>query len=425
MKIAVEQGRIVDPASHIDTVTNLYMAHGDIVAIGDQPPQGFNPQQTIDASNRIVIPGIVDLCARVCEPGFEYKADIDSESLAAASGGVTTLCIPPDTKPPMQTPADIEFIEQRQSEVGLSRIRVLAAITQGLRGEQLTDMANLQESGCVGVTNVYRPYANSNVVRRALEYASGLGLTVHIHPQDYALAEGGCAHEGAVSTRLGLPAIPEAAETAAIGFYLPLIEQSGVRAHFCRLSTAKGMKMIRRARYDQLNVTADVCAHQLFLTEFDVADFNSLCHTRPPLRSQRDRDALRGALTDDGIQAICSDHNPHDLEAKLAPFPATEPGISSIETLLPLTLRLVEESVITLAEAVTLLCKNPADILGIEAGSLAPGKPADICIIDPEIEWDCNPNKMNSRGKNCPFSGWALKGAATVTLVNGRIVHTR
>lgn len=425
MKIAIEQGRIIDPANDFDAISNLYIAHGEIIAIGDQPPKGFTPQQTINAQHKLVVPGLVDLCARVCEPGFEYKADIDSESLAAVSGGITTLCSPPDTDPPIQTPADIEFIVRRQSEVGLTKIRVLAAITQGLRGEQLTDMAHLQESGCVGVTNVYRPFANANVIRRALEYAAGLELTVHIHPQDYALAEGGCAHEGAVSTRLGLPAIPEAAETAAIGFYLPLIEQSGVKAHFCRLSTAKGMNMVRRARHDKLNITADVCVHQLFLTEIDISDFNSLCHTRPPLRSQRDRDALRMALTEDGIQAICSDHNPHDLEAKLAPFPATEPGISSIETLLPLTLRLVEEGVISLPQAVSLLSKNPAEILGLNAGSLAVGKPADICVIDPSLEWDCDPQKMNSRGKNSPFAGWALKGAAEVTLVNGKIVHTR
>ena len=424
MKIAILNGRLIDPASGIDRVDNLYIAHGQIIAHG-APPADFVAQQTLDASGKLVIPGIVDLCARVGEPGFEHKADIRSESLAAVSAGVTTLCIPPDTQPPLDSPADLEFIQRRQDETGLARLTVLAAITQGLEGEQLTDMASLKESGCAGVTNAYHPFANANVLRRALEYAAGLDLTVHINPQDHALALGGCAHEGSVSTRLGLPAIPEAAETAAIGFYLPLIEQTRVRAHFGRLSTAKGMNMIRRARHDNLDITADVCIHQLFLSEMDISDFNSLCHTRPPLRGERDRDGLRAGLTEEGIQAICSDHHPHDNDAKLAPFPATEPGISSVETLLPLTPRLVEQDIISLPRAVELLCAAPARILGLDAGSLATGHPADITLIDPELEWECQLDNLLSRGKNTPYIGWSFKGAVVATLVNGRICYTR
>ncbi len=424
MKIAILNGRIIDPANDLDQVDSLYIAHGQIIARGAPPPD-FAPQQTIDASGKLVIPGIVDLCARVGEPGFEHKADIRSESLAAVSAGVTTLCLPPDTNPPLDSPADLEFIQRRQAETGLARLSVLAAITQGLEGEHLTDMASLREAGCVGVTNAFRPFVNANVIRRALEYAAGLGLTVHINPQDHDLALGGCAHEGPISTRLGLPAIPEAAETAAIGFYLPLIEQTGVRAHFCRISTAKGMNMIRRARHDKLDVTADVCIHQLFLSEIDISDFNSLCHTRPPLRSQRDRDGLRAALVEDGIQAICSDHHPHDNDAKLAPFPATEPGISSVETLLPLTLRLVEDGIISMPRAVELLSAAPARILGLEAGSLGLGQPADITLIDPELEWECELDNMLSRGKNTPYVGWSFKGAAILTMVNGKICHHR
>ncbi len=423
MKIAILDGHLIDPANDIDEITNLYIAHGQIIARGT-PPDGFLAQQTIDASGKLVIPGLVDLCARVGEPGFEHKADIPSETAAAVNGGVTTLCIPPDTRPPIDSPADIEFIEQRQAETGLAKIVSLAALTRDLAGEQLTDMASLKEAGCVGVTQAYAPFSNTNVLRRALEYAAGLDLTVHICPQDFALSQGGCAHEGPISTRLGLPAIPEAAETAAIGFYLPLIEQVGVRTHFGRLSTARGMNMIRRARYDNLQVSADVCIHQLFLTEIDISDFNALCHTRPPLRSQRDLEALRKGLTEDGIQAICSDHHPHDQDAKLAPFPATEPGISSIETFLPLTLRLVEDGIITLRRAVELISLEPARILGLESGSLGIGDTADLTLIDPQKEWQCQPERMLSRGKNSPFTGWAFKGKVETTLVNGKICHS-
>ena len=420
MSIAILNGHLIDPANQIDRITNLYLAEEKVIATG-AAPEGFLPEHTIDARGQFIIPGIVDLSTRLGEPGFEYKADIDSECHAAVSAGVTTVCCPPDTQPTLDSPADIEFIEQRQLEVGLAKIQVIAALTQELNGVQLTEMASLKEAGCVGVSNVNRAFGNANIFRRALEYAASHDLTVFIYPQDNELAFNGCAHEGVVSTRLGLPSIPEAAETAAIGFYLPLIKQSGARTHFCRLSTAQGMNMLRRARYDGLQVTADVCAHQLFLTEMDIADFNPLCHTEPPLRSQRDKEALRSAL-ENGIDAICSDHRPHELDAKLAPFPATEPGISALETLLPLAFRLIKDGVISRTAAISLLTTAPAQILGINAGRLGIGDPADICIFDPEKEWICQPEKFISRGKNSPFGGWAFQGKTSKTLVNGRIV---
>lgn len=420
MSTAITNGHLIDPANQIDTLADLYIANGKVIGIG-APPDGFNPQHTIDAQGQLVIPGVVDLSTRLGEPGFEYKADMDSECLAAVSSGVTTVCCPPDTQPTIDSPADIEFIEQRQREVGLAKIQVIAAITQELKGEQLTEMASLKEAGCVGVSNVNRSFGNANVFRRALEYAASHNLTVFIYPQDNQLAFKGCAHEGVVSTRLGLPSIPEAAETAAIGFYLPLIKQSGARTHFCRISTAEGMNMLRRAKYDGLPVTADVCAHQLFLTEMDIADFNPLCHTEPPLRSQRDKEALRVAL-ENGIDAICSDHHPHDLDAKLAPFPTTEPGISALETLLPLAFRLVDEGVISRTTAVALLTDVPAKILRIDAGRLGVGSPADICIFDPEKEWICEPADLISRGKNSPFGGWMFQGKASKTLIDGIVV---
>ncbi len=422
MRIAIENGHLVDPANGIDRVCSLYIDDDRVVGVGAAPP-AFIANRIIDARDRLVMPGIVDLSARLGEPGFEYKGDIDSESAAAVSAGITTLCTPPDTSPAIDTAAGIEFIERRRESVDLARIYVYGAITERLEGRQLTEMASLKAAGCIAVTNVNRPFANARVARQALEYAASHELTVLIYPEDASLADGGCAHEGAVATQLGLPFIPEAAETSAIGFYLPLIEKAGVRAHFCRLSSAKGMNMVRRARHDGLPVTADVCAHQLFLTEDDIADFNSLCHTRPPLRSARDRSGLRRGLAEHGLDAICSDHQPHELDAKLAPFQATEPGISALETLLPLTLRLVEEGVLTLAQAVALITTRPASILGLPLGRLGVGDLADVCIVDPAAEWVCDPQRFASKGKNSPFGGWVFRGRVTHTFVGGRLVY--
>ena len=426
MNISITNGHIIDPANGIDEIASLFIADDRIVHVGATAPPDFDNEREIDASGRLVIPGLVDLAARLGEPGFEYKADIASESLAAVSAGITTLCYPPDTSPAIDAPAEIEFIEQRQDEVGLARIRVIAALTKGLKGKQLTEMAALKEAGCVGVSNVFAPFASSQVIRSALAYAASHDLTVFIHPEDQELANDGCIHEGAVATRLGLPPVPEAAETAAIGHILPIIRLTGAHVHFCRISTGEGMNMVRRARIDGLPVTADVCAHQLFLTEMDAADFNPLCHTRPPLRTQRDKAALRAALTRNGIDVICSDHQPHELDAKLAPFAATEPGISALETLLPLTLRLVEEKVLTLSEAIATVTCHPARIVGAaELGHLGVGAAADIVLIDPEVEWECAPRQFLSRGKNSPFGGWPFRGIVTHTLVGGELVYQR
>ncbi len=424
MRISICGARLVDPASDRDEVTDLHLADGRVLAVG-AAPDGFTAERRIDARGLWLLPGLVDLAARLGEPGAEHKADIGSETAAAVSAGITTLCCPPDTQPPVDSPAVIEFIEQRQEAVGQARIVAVAALTRELAGRQLSEMASLKAAGCVGVGNADRPFASASVLRHALEYAASLDLTVFLHPEDAELAEHGCVHEGAVATRLGLPAIPAAAETAAIGFLLPLVEQTGVRAHFCRLSTARGMNMIRRARHDGLPVTSDVCAHQLFLTELDVADFNPLCHTRPPLRSQRDRDGLRRGLREGGPEVICSDHRPHELDAKLAPFQSTEPGISALETLLPLTLRLVEEGVLTLSEAVAKVTCNPADVLGLPVGRLAPGAPADLCLVDPQREWECDPQRLRSRGKNSPFGGWTFRGQVVLTVVDGAVVFER
>jgi len=418
MKLSILNGRVIDPANGVDRVADLFVVKGRIAALGTAP-DGFVADRSIDASGQLVCPGLVDLRARLREPGQENTATIASETRAAAAGGITTLVSPPDTDPVVDNPAVVDLIRHRAAQAGFARVMSLGALTQGLAGKTLAEMHALKTAGCVGVGNGQRAVSNTEVMRRAMEYAATQGLPVFLHAEDPWLAEGGCAHEGAVSVRLGLPGIPEAAETIAVARDLQLIEQTGVRAHFCGLSSVRAVQMIARARFDGLPVTADVAAHQLFLTDMDIGYFDSQCHVRPPLRSQRDRDGLRQALADGSIDAICSDHQPHDTDAKLAPFPASEPGISALETLLPLTLRLVDEGVLGLSEAIARLTSGPAQIIGRDAG-LAVGEIADVCIVDPEQYHELSAATMVSHGHNSPFLGWEFKGRVTHTLLGGR-----
>lgn len=424
LAFALRGGRVIDPANRIDRITDLFVQRGKIVAL-DQAPADFTADHELDARGKIVCPGLVDLSARLREPGDEHKATIDSETRAAAGGGITTLCCPPDTDPVIDTPAVVELIRQRAEQAGYARVVTLGALTQQLEGELLSEAAALQQAGCCGLSNAYRPLATTQIQRRAFEYAATFGLTVFIHAEDHALANGGCAHEGAVATRMGLPAIPAAAETAAVARDLALIEQIGVRAHFCRLTTARAVQMVARAQYDGLPVTADVATPYLYLTDVDIVGFNAQCHVHPPLRTAQDRDALRAGLARGTLSAICSDHQPHEADAKLAPFPATESGISGLDTLLALSLRLLDEKLLSLPEVIERLTLGPARILGLTqqgTGSLSPGKRADICIFDPEQPWRVGADTLLSAGHNTPFLGWELKGRVTHTLLGGKLV---
>lgn len=424
MRIAILGGRVIDPAHGIDAVQDMYLAEGRILALGAKP-DGFTFDREITARNYIVCPGLVDLCARLREPGLEHKATIASETAAAAGGGITTLCCPPDTDPIIDTPAVAELIHRRAEQAGRTRVLTLGALTKGLAGIELSEMMALTEAGCVGFSNGLRPVVNSLVMRRAMEYAATHGLTVFLHPEDSWLRAHGCLHEGVVSTRLGLPGIPESAETVAIARDVLLIELTGVRAHFCRLSSARAVAMVSEAQGRGLPVSADVAAHQLFLTEQDVDHFNNLCHVIPPLRTPRDRDALRTGLAHGTLSALCSDHQPHELDAKLGPFMGTEPGISALETLLPLALRLVDDDILTLSETLARLTCLPAQILGSDAGTLGIGQPADICIFDPHQYWTLSNDRLRSRGHNSPFNGWEFTGRVTHTLLGGKVVYER
>lgn len=422
-QIKIQGGRLIDPGNNLDQEIDLFIANGRVAGL-ENPPDGFRVDQTIDASGLIVIPGLIDLCARTREPGHEHKATIDSECRAAAAAGITTLVCPPDTLPVIDTPAVIELIRHRSRLAGATRVLSLGALTRGLHGEHLSEMAALKAAGCVGVSNAGKPLRSTLVARRTFEYAATFGLTVFLCPDEHSLSARACLHEGQVSTRLGLPGIPEAAETVAVARDLALIEQTGARAHFCRLTTRRAVRMVARARYDGAPVTADVAIPYLFLTDLDAAEFDPNYHLLPPLRSQADRDGLRSGLAEGDLSALCSDHQPHEADAKLAPFPATEAGISGIDSLLPLALRLADEKCLDLKDLIARLTSEPATILNIPYGQLAVGATADICIFNPAETWILDDDNINSRGKNTPFMGWEMTGRVRYTLRDGKIIYT-
>lgn len=421
MRMRIGGARVVDPTAGIDQVTDVYVAEGRVRGIG-KAPDGFSAERELDASGRILIPGIVDLRARLREPGAEHKATIASETRAATRGGITTLCCPPDTDPVIDTPAVAELIHQRAAESRLARVEVLGALTRNLDGRNLAEMGALKEAGCLGVSNALQPVTDTEVMLRAMEYAATFDLTVFVHAEDARLAEGRLVHDGAVATRLGIPGIPEIAETIGVARDLLLTEQTRTRVHFCHLSTGPAVDMIRDARSHGLPVSADVAIHQLLLTEEDVGSFETQCHVRPPLRSLDDRARLRAGVRAGVIDCICSDHQPHEVDAKLNPFAQTEPGISSLDSLLSLVLGMVDDNELTLSQAVAALTSGPSAALGIDRGTLAVGAAADLCLFDADERWPLDDTNMLSRGHNTPFKGRTLTGRVRLTMVDGRVV---
>ena len=422
MRLRIRNGRIIDPANKLDEIVDVCVADGKIVSLVNLTTE-FTADQEIDASDKLVCPGLVDLCARLREPGQEHKATIASETRAAISSGITSICCPPDTQPVIDTTAVAELIQQRAESVDILRIFPLGALTHGLKGERLAEMLALKRAGCVGVSNAYADLSNTDVLRNALTYADSCNMTVFIQAEDQYLSGNGVAHEGAISTRLGLPPIPDTAETVAVSQALLLIERIGGRAHFCRLSSARSISLVNDAKNAGLPVTADVGICHLHLTEMDISGYNADCHLRPPLRGQRDREALCQGIANGSIDSICSDHQPHDDDAKAAPFAETEAGASSIELLLPLVMDLVNKEIISLGDAIASLTCKPAAILGIDCGTLGIGKQADIAIIDPQQHFTVDRNQLLSAGKNNPFHGWELCGRVTHALFNGRLVY--
>ncbi len=422
MKIHIKNGRIIDPKNGMDAVQDLFIAAGKVLSVG-RTPDAFHPNRVIDAGNRVVCPGLIDLSARLREPGLEYKATLESEMQAAVAGGITSLACPPDTDPPLDEPGLVEMLKHRAKSLNQARVYPLGALTQGLNGERITEMAELHDAGCIAFSQANAPLSNTNVLMRAMQYAATFGYTVWLRPQDAHLAQGGVAHDGEVATRLGLPAIPSCAETIALSSILLLAKETGARIHLCRLSTAEGVEMVRQAKSRGLAITCDIAATHVHLSEMDLGFFDANCNLIPPLRSLRDRDALRMGLKDGTIDALCSDHTPVDDDAKLLPFAEAESGATGLELLLPLTLKWAAETKIPLSQALAKITHIPAKILGIDTGHFTPGNPADVCIYDPQQHWKVVPIVLKSQGKNTPFLGLELQGQVCYTLVEGHVVY--
>jgi dihydroorotase len=422
MKIEIDNGRVIDPANGIDRKTSLFIAAGKVAAIGAAPP-GWHANRVIDATGLIVCPGLIDLSARLREPGFEYKATLESEMQAAISGGVTSLACPPDTDPPLDEPGLVEMLKHRARSLNCAHVYPVGALTEGLRGETITEMGELVEAGCIAFSQADAPLVDTQVLLRAMQYAATFGYRVWLRPQDAHLARGGIAHDGEIAMRLGLATIPAEAETIAIDTIFTLARATGARIHLARLSTHEGVSRVREAKRSGMQVTCDVSINHLHLCDVDIGWFDPNCRLIPPLRGTRDREAIRAGLVDGTIDAICSDHTPVDDDGKQVPFAEAEPGATGLELLLPLTLQWAQRDKLPLANALSRITMDPARVLGIDAGHLLPGGPADVCVFDPEAQWVVEAHALKSQGKNTPFLGLEVPGKVRYTLVAGQIVH--
>ncbi|HAF45225.1 MAG: dihydroorotase [Sideroxydans sp. GWF2_59_14] len=423
MNIHIKNGRLIDPHNGIDAKQDVFISDKHVVAIGSAP-QGFVADQVIDAGGLIVIPGLVDVSARLREPGYEYRATLESEMDAAMAGGVTSLSCPPDTDPPLDEPGLVEMLKHRARLLNQARVFPVGALTYGLKGAELTEMIELTEAGCKAFGHADAPLIDTRVLMRAMQYAATFGYRVWMRPQDSYLARNGVAHDGEVSTRLGLPPIPVVAETTALATMLQLAQETGVKLHICRISSAAGVELIRAAKRAGLPVTCDVSMNHVHLTEMDIGFFDSNCHLMPPLRSLRDKAALRAGLCDGTIDAICSDHSPVDDDAKQLPFAEAEAGATGMELLLPLLLKWAEEDKVTLPDALKRVTINPAQLLGVKMGHLSVGAHADVCVFDPKATWKVEPAALKSQGKNTPFNGYTMQGRVRHTIVEGRLAYS-
>ncbi|HEX2010938.1 MAG TPA: dihydroorotase [Roseateles sp.] len=432
MKILIKNGRLVDPASGLDKTGDLAIASGRIVALGGVPAD-FEADRVIDASGLVVAPGLVDLAARLREPGHEHEGMLESELNAAAAGGVTSLVCPPDTDPALDEPGLVEMLKFRARKLSLCRLFPLGALTRGLAGEALTEMAELTEAGCVGFSQAEAPIKNTQILLRALQYAATFDYTVWLHPLDPWLA-GGVAASGAVATRLGLSGVPAAAETVALHTIFELQRVTGARVHLCRISSHQGVELVRAAKREGLKLTADVSINSLHLTDMDIGFFNSAMRLAPPLRQGRDRDALRAGLADGTLDALVSDHMPVDEDEKMLPFAEATPGATGLELLLSLALKWAEDEQQPLARALAVVTAEPVRVLGNALGSLAAsagrlveGGVADVCVFDAGARWAVAPELLQSQGKYTPFaadiSGFELPGRVRHTLVAGHIAY--
>ena len=432
MKLHIKNGRLIDPANGIDAVQDLFIGAGKVLAVG-AAPSGFVADTVIDASGLVVAPGLVDLAARLREPGYEYKATLASEMQAAMQGGVTSVVCPPDTDPVLDEPGLVEMLKHRARKLNQAHVHPLGALTVGLKGEALTEMAELTESGCIGFSQAEVPIEDTNVLLRALQYAKTFGFTVWLRPQDAHIGRGGIAHSGALASRLGLSGVPVMSETIALHTIFELVRATGARVHLCRMSSAAGLDLVRTAKKEGLPITCDVGAHHVHMTDADIGFFDPNARVTPPFRSQRDRDAIRTGLFDGTIDALCSDHTPVDDDEKLLPFGEASPGATGLELLLSLAIKWADDyaslhaanGTTPLARAMAKITCDAARIAGLAAGQLAPGAVADVVVFDPAQRWTVAPAALASQGKHTPFLGYELPGQVQATIVAGRVAFQR
>lgn len=428
MKLLIKNGRVVDPASGRDERADVAIAAGRIVAIG-KVSADFHASRTLDASGLVIAPGFVDLSARLREPGHEHEGMLESEMAAAVAGGVTSLVCPPDTDPVLDEPGLVQMLKFRARNLNLAHVYPLGALTRNLAGEVLTEMAELTEAGCVGFSQAEVGLKDTLVLHRALQYAATFGYTTWLRPNDAWLGNG-VAAKGALATRMGLTGVPVIAETIALSTLFELMRDTGARVHLCRLSSAAGIELVRRAKAEGLPVSCDVSINNLHLTDVDIGYFNAAMRVTPPLRQQRDRDAIRAALADGTIDALVSDHTPVDEDAKTLPFAEAEPGATGLELLLSLALKWGSENGQSLLQTLAKITSAPVGVLGDSLGSLAAsagklveGGMADLCLFDPDARWIVRSDNLRSQGKHTPFGGYEVPGRVRCTLVAGAVAY--
>jgi dihydroorotase len=416
MNLLIKGGRVIDPASGRDEVADVFIADGKIAAKKEKA------DQTIDAKGLVVAPGLIDLAVRLPAPGHEHKATQRSEMDAAVAGGVTSIAVPPDSDPPLDEAGLVDMLRRRAKALKRARVYPIGALTVGLAGERLSEMTVLADAGCVAFSQANVPITDTQVLWRALQYAATFNFPVWLRAEDRWLAADGVAHDGEVATRLGLAGIPAFAETVALGTALQLVRATGTRVHFCRISSAAGVDMIRAAKKEGLPVSCDVGIHHVHLCEVDLGYYDSHCRLDPPLRSQRDRDALASGLADGTVDCVVSDHTPVDEDRKQLPFAEAAPGATGLELLLPLALKWGARRKLPLAKVLARITSDPARILGVQSGRIEPGAPADLVLFDPEETWRVEPASLRSQGKNTPFLGYELAGRVHSTIVAGSVV---
>ena len=423
MKILIQGGRLIDPANHVDGSFDLLLEEGRVAHVEQNIET--TGATVIDARGKLVVPGLVDIHVHLRDPGYEYKEDIVSGTRAAAAGGFTSVACMPNTNPVNDNKAVTQYIRRRAEAEGTANVFPVGSITKGLKGETLSEMGDLRDAGCVALSDDGRPVASGEIMRRALEYAKPFGLPLISHAEDLSLVGEGVMNEGFVATELGLKGIPWVAEDAAVARDVMLAEFTGARLHVAHVSTRGAVEIIRAAKKRGVAVTCEATPHHFTLTDEAVRGYNTNAKMNPPLRGAEDVAAVREGLADGTIDAIATDHAPHHLDEKNVEFNIALNGIVGLESALPLTLRLVDEGVLGLAEAVALLTVAPARALGIPRGTLELGASADVTLIDPQLKWTLEAAALHSKSKNTPFDGWQMKGAATHTILGGRLVYSR